>query len=190
MALDISKLVYGGAFVLGGVGVGYASGKLLPEDWKTVGYIAAFGLGIYGLYSIYQALSNGEGERPPSDLVFPMDITDPTPGEKWSVYLPHIIDVNVSNPYDKNYNLFAGCSLIKDSTGEVCDFPIVPFTIRANSLDQLHWWFGGSPCRLGLGLYWIVVSVWDIAPIPPCEEEGTCHRVGTAESNVEFTEFG
>ncbi len=188
--VDWSKLAYGGAFVIGGAGVGYLSKKFIPEKWRPAGYVGALGFGAYGLYSIYKAFKEGEGEKPPSNLVFPMDITDPEVGEKWSVYLPHTIDVNVSNPYDKNYNLFAGCSLIKDSTGEVCDFPIVPFTIKANSLKEVHWWFGGAPCQLGLGLYHIIVSVWDVAPIPPCEEQGTCHRLGTAESNVEFTEFG
>ena len=187
MVLDIGKLAYGGAFVLGGVGVGYASGKLLPEKFKPIGTIAALGLGVYGLYSVYQAFTEPVGEPATPDLIFPVQITDPEEGEIWSRILYHTVNAQVANNYNQNYKIFAGCSLIFDETGEVWDYPIQEITVPANSIKNLSWWWVHAN---GNGLYWCVVSVWDVFPTGDCELQGACHRLGEDTVGFEFRWIG
>ena len=115
-------------------------------------------------------------------------ITSPTPGEKWSMLLPHSVRVEVSNPYSQAYTLFVGMSMIHDDPYEVFDFPIQSFDISPGEVKKLRFWMSGSP--QGPGFYRVISSVWDVYPVYPCEDEGTCHRLGTAESNVEFGWFG
>ena len=188
MVLDIGKLAYGGAFVLGGVGVGYVSGKFLPEKFRPIGTIAALGLGIYGLYSVYQAFTEEEAEVPTADLSFPISITDPTPGEKWSTLLPHTVNVEVHNPYPKRYALFIGMSLMHDETGTVYDYPIKEIKIDPNEIKGVVWWV--TDYYGGRGLHWVMSSVWNILPTGDCEMQGICNRLGISESNVEFGIFG
>ena len=183
---DIAKFAKGGAFVVGGVGVAYLS-KYIPENFRPIGYIGAAGLGAYGLYSIYKAFKEEKGEKPPSDLTFPIVITSPRPGERWSMLLPHSVRVEVSNPYNTIYKIFIGMSMIHES-GEVFDFPIQSFDIEPGEIKKLRFLMSGSP--QGPGFYRVISSVWDVYPVYPCEDEGTCHRLGTAESNVTFGWFG
>jgi len=185
--VDFGKLALGGGLILGGVGVGYVAKSFLPEKWKPAGYIGAIGIAGLGCYQIYKSFR--EGEVPTPDLVFTVYITDPTPGEKWSVILPHTVNVDVANPYDTDYKLYGGMSMIKDYTGEIWDAPIIPFIVPKEAGNRLKWWWWGSPGGLGTGLYWVVVSVWDQYPKGDCEIQGTCHRLGEAESNVEFGYF-
>ena len=149
--------------------------------------MSAAGLGAWGLYSIYKAFKEEKGEKPPPDLRFPIVITSPQPGEEWSMLLPHSVRVEVSNPYNTIYRLFVGMSMIHES-GEVFDFPIQSFDLNPGEIKQLRFWMSGSP--QGAGFYRVISSVWDVFPVYPCEDEGTCHRLGTAESNVEFGWFG
>lgn len=183
---EMSKFAYGSAFILGGVGVAYLS-KYIPQEYRTIGYAGAFGIGAYGAYNIYKAFKEEEAEKPTPDLTFPMFVRDPTLGEKWSRALPHTVNVDITNPYSTSYRLYGGMSMIHES-GEIFDFPIVTFTIKANDTGHLTWYMYGSP--QGSGLYWIVTSVWDVYPTGDCEVQGTCHRLGEAESSVEFGWFG
>ena len=186
--VDWSKLVYGSAFVVGGLGAGYLSKTFIPEKWRPAGYVGALGLGVYGLYSIYKAFKEEEGEVPTPNLTFPIVITDPTPGEKWSTLLPHTINIEVQNPYEKAYVLFIGMSMIHDGTGEVYDYPIQQITTSPNKMKRLSWWV--TDYYGGFGLHWIVSAVWDVLPTGDCEAQNTCHRLGEAESNVEFGLIG
>ncbi|GAI14098.1 unnamed protein product, partial [marine sediment metagenome] len=94
-----------------------------------------------------------------------------------------------SNNYSEVYNLFAGMSMIKDDTGEVFDFQIESFSIKPGEIKKLSWWMYGSPGG-GSGFYRIITSLWDVFPVPPCEETGECHRLSSAESNVIFEWIG
>ena len=184
---DISKFAKGGAIVLGGVAVGYLS-KYIPKPYKTAGYVGATGLGAYGLWTIYKAFKKEEPIKPPPDLQFPIVITDPYDGERWSTLLPHNVNVEVNNPYNQTFKLFVGMSMIHTETGEVFDFPIKSFTIEPTEVKKLSWYVYGSP--QGPGWYRVISSVWDVLPTGDCEAEGTCNRLGTAESNVEFRIIG
>jgi len=184
--VDLSKLAYGGAFVLGGTGVGYASGKLLPENWRPVGYVSALALGTYGLYSIYKAFKEEVGDPATPNLIFPVSITDPEEGEVWSRIFYHTVDVQIANNYSKSYKVFVGCSLIFDETREVWDYPIQEIIIPANSIKKPFWWVHAN----GNGLYWCVVAVWDVFPMGDCEVEGTCHRLGEDTVGFEFQWLG
>lgn len=186
---QIAGYAYGVAFIGAGVGVGYATIKYVPKKFKPVGYIAAIGLGSYGAYSIYKKTKEEEGEPAQPDEIYPITITSPTPGEEWSKLKWHRIKVQVNNPYGVAKKVFIGMSMIEDATGNVYDFPVEELSISANSIKETKWWLLGTP-NGSLGLYWVVSSVWDILPTGDCEAEGTCHRLGTAESNVIFTIFG
>lgn len=182
----LADAAYGIAFVGGGVGVLYLT-KYIPQKWKNLGYASGVGLGAYGAYSIYSSLTEPKGEKPTPEKEFPLIIGDPRPGTQWSVLRPHTVDVQVNNPYDKRYRIYLGLSMIHDETGEVFDFPIQTIDLDPGETKQTGWWMWGSP--QGTGLYWVISAVWDTYPKPPCEEEGTCHRIGEAESNVTFGYF-
>lgn len=189
----ISGYAYGIAFIGAGVGVGYATAKWMPQKFKPVGYIVAIGLGSYGSYSIYQKTKEEEAEPAQPDDRFPIVITDPTKGEEWSWYWPHSVNVQVNNPYSVAKKVHVGLSFIEDRTGLVIDFPVKSLSINKNSTKKLSWWNINSTIQNAggeIGLYWIISSVWDILPTGDCEIQGTCHRLGTAESNVVFGWFG
>ena len=183
---DIAKFAKGGAITLVGGGVLYLS-KYIPENLRPIGYAGGLGISAYGLYSIYKAFKGEGGVRPPPNLQIPIVITDPRDGERWSMLLPHNVNVEVSNPYNQTLTLFVGMTMIHES-GEVYDFPVKSFDLYTGKVKKLSWWMQGSP--QGPGWYRVISSVWDEYPVPPCEEEGRCHRLGTAESNVEFGWFG
>lgn len=182
--VDWSKIALGGAFILGGAGTGYAAKKFIPEKWKPAGYIGALGIAGIGAYQIYKAFKEEIGEQPSPELAFPIVITDPMPGEKWSIFIPYTVDVEVNNPYTTAYKVYVGMSMIYNKTGEVFDYPIKTIIINPRETKKMDWWFWGSPS--GTGLYWIISSVWDLYPTGECEAQGTCHRLGISESNVEF----
>ncbi len=184
----ISGFAYGIAFIGAAAGVGYVTATYVPKKFKPIGYIAAIGLGSYGAYSIYKKTKEEEGEPALPGETYPIVITDPTPGEEWSRILPHTVNVQVSNPYNVKKRIFVGMSMIHDETGEVFDFKILSGDIESGETIKTFWWMYGSP--QGPGLYWIVSSVWDVFPVEDCEIQGTCHRLGIAESNVIFKLIG
>lgn len=185
----ISGYMYGIAFIGAAAGIGYATIKYIPKKFKPVGYIAAIGIGSYGAYSIYQKTKEEKAEPAlPTDR-FPMEIISPYPGEEWSKLKWHRIKVQVYNPYNTAKRVFAGMSMIEDMTGKIYDFEIKPLFIEPKSFGETKWWLLGTP-NGGLGLYYIISSAWNVVPSGDCEIQGTCHRLGTAESNVVFTLFG
>ena len=183
---DISKFALGGAFILGGVGVAYLS-KYIPENFRPVGYAGAFGLGGWGAYQIYKAFKEEESEPAlPTDR-FPIVITDPSPGEEWSQYMWHTVNVQVSNPYNVSKKVFVGMSFIHDETWQIYDYDVKQISIPKNSMEELSWTLFGTPHGDGpSGLYWVISAVWDKLPV----EGGDATRLGEAESNVTFTWFG
>lgn len=187
---DISKFALGGAFILGGVGVAYLS-KYIPQQYRPVGYASAFVAGGWGAYKIYQAFKEEASEPAlPTDR-FPIVITDPSPNEEWSKFMWHSVNVQVSNPYAVQKRVFVGMSFIHDETWVVYDYPIKEINIPPNSMEKLSWTLYGTPHGDGpTGLYWVVSSVWDVLPTGDCEAQGTCHRLGEANSSVIFTWTG
>lgn len=181
--VDWSKVVLGGGFILGGVGVGYATKTFVPEKWKPIGYISALAVAGIGVYKVYKAFEEEiGGNKAPPDSYFNCSITRPLPGDRWSFLLPQPINVSVENTYGIDYELFMGCSFIDINTGNVIDLPVTHATFKKNSITYITgaWlvWF------MTPGSYYVVFAVWDVHPVPPCETEGTCHRLGEAESSV------
>ncbi len=149
--------------------------KLLP--------ILGIGIAGYGAYLLYKKKKEEElpptppdDEEPPyeppiepedptivlSTDTFPIMITDPI-DEKWSVFLPHTIDVSVTNPYDvKKRNLYVGMSMMEHATGRVLDFPLVKITISAGATKRLAW--GINPVDVVwhqiYGHWWVITATW------------------------------
>lgn len=187
---DIAKFAYGGAFILGGVGVVYLS-KYIPKEYRAVGYAGAFGLGAYGAYSLYKAFKEELGEPALPDENYPILITDPTPNEEWGKFFWHTVNVNVQNPYNVSKKVFIGMSFIHVETWQVYDYPIKVINISPNSIEELSWTLFGTPHGDGpLGKYLVISAVWNVLPTGDCELQGICHRLGEDESSVIFTWTG
>jgi len=185
----ISSLALGGGLLIGAGGVAYLT-RYIPKQYKPIGYIGALGLGVGGAYALYKGFTEKEFEKAKSTDKFPIYITDPSLWEEWSIFLPHSVNVQVNNPYDAPKKVYVGMSMISDETGQVTDFPLEPVELKAGETKKLSWWHIHSTIGKPRGLYWVVSSVWDVSPKPPCEAQGTCHRLGTAESSVIFKWFG
>lgn len=79
-------------------------------------------------------------EKPiPSDR-FGVIITDPTQNEKWSVLLPHTINVNIENPYTtKKKKIWITLTMVSNETGQVIEWTEQNITINAGSIKK-EWW--------------------------------------------------
>lgn len=75
----------------------------------------------------------------PTDY-FPVTITDPTQNEKWSVLLPHTINVNIENPYTtKKKKIWITLTMVSNETGQVIEWTEQNITINAGSIKK-EWW--------------------------------------------------
>ena len=186
----ISGLALGGGLLIGAGASAYLTKQVLPKEYQTYGYITSVVLVGLGAYSIYEGFKEKEFEKAKPTDKFPIYITDPSLWEEWSIFIPHSVNVEVHNPYDVPKKVYVGMSMISDETGQVTDFPLEPVELKARETKKLSWWKIHSTIGKPRGLFWVVSSVWDVSPKPPCEAEGTCHRLGTAESSVIFKWFG
>lgn len=149
-------------------GIGIVLGIALPGNRgteKAISLLGGAGLLGYGAWRYY------EGYQKPT-WKFPIQVTDPSVGERWSGLIPHTVDVTVNNPYENPQHLWVGATTIT-GTGKIIDFPVKEIDIQPGVSQSLSWWFKPS---LTEGEDWkLISSIWDVEPQPGVTEQ---HRVG------------
>lgn len=179
-----------GIMTIGGA-IAYGS-KAIPEKHKKYKPIPiAVGVGLigFGAYELYKAVSAAQGVMAKKGETYSVNITEPHSGEVWSMLVPwHSIAAEIVNPYNEPKIIWVGASS-RQIGGAWCNFKLKRMTIPAKSLKKIDWWFEEF-CNKAVGNWEAVVAVWDVRPTPPCEQEGTCWRLGEGRVNFSISWSG
>ena len=186
---DFGGILLGSSLIAGGLLGAWATKKYFKKENQIYGYVGSAALGGFGAYKIYTALKKEEAEPALPDERYPIAVINPYPGEKWLITGYHCVKVNVSNPYSVSKKVFIGMSMLSEKTGMWFDFPVKELVISPNVIEECKWCFWGRPDGQTSGIWHVVAVVWDVFPVPPCEEQGTCHRLGEAESWCDISLF-
>ena len=107
---ELSDRLRGIPLVVGGLGVFYLS-DYLPEQYRGLGRGAGALMVAYGTYQIVKKKEEEEENEyePPEPGEHELDVKmeQPKEGDDWSCMIRHSIVGEVSNPYDKNFKVYA-----------------------------------------------------------------------------------
>ena len=112
------------------------------------------------IYDVFK----GPGTPATSTENYPIVITDPTGLEKWSPWLFHDINVEITNPYNENKKIYVGASILNTNEQVIKDLYFYRITL-APGINKSF--FVLSPFfTQNRGLMNVIVKTWDLPPAP------------------------